>query len=117
MTADDYGPAEFDRQPDRHTMVTLPHIHISGRCAKDRRGDCPTRLEQAAAHRATVTGDFTRPCLDCAETVHTVDAVEQPHDCHPEVTPTEESRALVARAYWAGFDAGATRRPQTITRE
>ncbi|HET6917325.1 MAG TPA: hypothetical protein VFH56_14625 [Acidimicrobiales bacterium] len=65
---------------------------------------CPVRGTQ---HRGepmtedTVTGNFVRPCLTCGNTVRVVDTVEQPHHCEPPGPVAE----LVARAWWAGYDA------------
>ena len=86
------------------------------------REEMARRAEQRQAIEAGpwprgVAGTFTRPCLDCGTTIHVVDTVEQPHDCQPPLTPTEETRALAANAYWTGYDAGVARRPHSISRE
>lgn len=51
------------------------------------------------------TSTFVIPCLDCGTTVHVIEGIQQPHDCHPPATMQD----AIAIAYWNGFDEGGER--------
>lgn len=44
-------------------------------------------------------GTFVHPCLTCGQTLNTLNGETPPHDCNPN------TGAIIARAWWAGWDA------------